>query len=243
MKIIFFSDAHLGKGDGDGTRVLHRFMGEVCARADEVCILGDIFEFYHGFGEYVYPWYRWVIEAIRDLTRKGVRVHFIEGNHEFGMGRYFTDYTGASCHHHAVLHADGLTIFVSHGYEFGSPGLTRLFKSRPARGLMDLLGPGLSWRMAMLLHLILSRRKKGRNPRIMERFRGYGRAKLLEGYDAAVFAHSHMADMEEVPAGGTTRWYLNTGDLMESGTYGEYETGRGFSIRKFPHPANQPEPA
>ncbi len=233
MKIIFFSDAHLTKEDGARTETLRRFLQEVCAQADEVCILGDIFEFYHGFGDYIYPWYRGVIDAIKDLTGKGIKVHFIEGNHEFGMGRYFTEYSGALSHHHTVLCPDGLRIFVSHGYEFGSPELTRLFKSKPAQGLMDLFGPGLSWNIAMLLRLILSRRKKGRNPKTRGRFRDYGRATLREGYDVAVFAHTHIADRDEVPSGGKIKLYLNTGDLMESGTYVEYATGHGFSIKKF----------
>ena len=125
---------------------------------------------------------------------------------------------------------DEKKVFLSHGDEMGSPTLRRILKSRLVYSIMDRLGPGPTWRIAMFSRYFLSKSHKPYNRATMDRFRRYGKRKLREGYDAVIMAHSHMADIEEYEWEGKKRTYMNTGDLIVSLSYGVYTSEGGFAV-------------
>jgi len=231
MKAIFLADAHLRDDEPERMRTVCRAIREITADADIVFILGDLFEFYHGHDGYIYPFFAELVDLLRIIATEKT-VYFIEGNHEFGMGRFFETYTGVRCSEGLTINMDEKKIFLSHGDEIGSPTMRMILKSRLVYSIMDLLGPGLTWKIAMFFRRFLSRSHKPYNKAILERFRRYGRMKLQEGYDAVIVAHSHMADIEEYELNGRKRIYLNTGDLIESFSYGVYVSGKGFAVNR-----------
>jgi len=101
---------------------------------------------------------------------------------------------------------DGSKVFVSHGDIFTGGLMRRVLKSRVTSRVMDLLGPRLTWTIAMGARIILSKKRKPYNARAKERFRGYAAGKFDEGFDVVIFAHSHMPDrMETAPPMTSTR--------------------------------------
>ena len=85
--MIFFADTHLTKKNKKKLRMVEIFIRNVCIDADMVFVLGDLFEFYHGYEGYIYPWYRPIVDAFKTITEQGKSVYFLEGNHEFDMGQ------------------------------------------------------------------------------------------------------------------------------------------------------------
>jgi UDP-2,3-diacylglucosamine hydrolase len=232
MKAIFLSDAHLSDIDRERTEVISRALRDITRDADLVFILGDLFEFYHSHGDYLYPFYKRIVDTLKTIAAKRT-VYFIEGNHEFGLGDDFEAHTGVRCVESLTINMDDKKVFLSHGDEVGSPTLRRILKSRLVYSIMDRLGPSLTWRIAMLSRHVLSKRHKPYNEAIMNHFRRYGRRKLREGYDAVIVAHSHMADLVEYESNGKKQTYMNTGDLIESLTYGVYVTDKGFTVNTY----------
>jgi UDP-2,3-diacylglucosamine hydrolase len=232
MKAVFFSDAHLLDNEPERAEALKTFMREVTADAEVVVILGDLFEFYHGHEGHIYPCYREIADLLRDMARTR-SVYLVEGNHEFDMGDFFESHTGVRCVKNLSLELDGQRVFLSHGDEVHGLPLRRILKSRFIYGLMNLLGPERTWRIAMQCRRFLSKKEKPHSEKILVRFRGYGKRKLREGYDAVVFAHSHMADMESYDVNGRKKVYMNTGGLIASSTYGVYITGKGFTLTTY----------
>jgi UDP-2,3-diacylglucosamine hydrolase len=232
MKAVFLSDAHLTDSDPGLMEYVIRAVREVTRDADVVVILGDFFEFYHGFGNYIYPFFNDVVTALGEMAAKRP-VYFIEGNHEFRMGAYFEACTGVKCVEKLAINIDGKKVFFSHGDEIGAPVLRTILKSRLILGLMDFLGPKLTWKIAMACRPLLSKSHKTYNEKTLNRFRRYGQRKLAEGYDAVVVAHSHMADMEERTSTGGTITYMNTGDLIGASSYGAYVTEKGFTLERY----------
>ena len=117
MKAVFFSDAHLPDNDAGRVRTVKTFLRQVADDADMVVVLGDLFEFYHGYDGYIYPFYREIVDALRDAARSK-SVYFIEGNHEYRMGPYFESYTGVRCARSLSLDLDGKRVFLCHGDAF-----------------------------------------------------------------------------------------------------------------------------
>jgi UDP-2,3-diacylglucosamine hydrolase len=230
MRVVFFSDVHLKREDEARVPFVTRFIRDVSRGADMVFILGDIFEFYHGYDGYIYPWYRDVADVMKEIARDRP-VHYIEGNHEFGMGPFFQSYTGIACCNEMTVPIDGRKTFLSHGDELNSIPLKRILKSSPVCRLMDTLGPSLTWKIAMGFSLFLSKRTKPYNEKVKDRFRDYARRKLNEGYDNVIMAHTHIPDLVEYSQGDKKSTYVNTGALTGTGSYAEYISGKGFSLK------------
>jgi len=232
MKAVFFSDAHLADNEAGRVSAISRVILDITKDADAVFILGDLFEFYHGYEGYVYPFYKESVDLLAKLARERP-VYFIEGNHEFGLGRHFESYTGVRCVESLTINMDDRKVFLAHGHDLGRSFLRRALKSRFVYAIMDRLGPSLTWKVAMMSRPLLSKSHKPYDGRILNRFRRYGRRKLQEGYDAVILGHSHMADIEEYEWNGRKKTYMNTGDLITSFSYGVYVTGKGFAIGRY----------
>jgi UDP-2,3-diacylglucosamine hydrolase len=233
MKMIFFADAHLTKRNKKNIRFVESFIRDVCSDADMVFIMGDLFEFYHGYEGYIYPWYRTIVDAFREMTSKGKSVYFLEGNHEFDMGPFFEAYTGVKCANSLVIDIEGKRTFISHGDEFISNPFLKALKTPITFGAMNLFGPRLSWTIAMGLSVFMSKKKKGKNKAVKHLFREYAEQKIHEGFDAVIFAHSHISDCVEFETARGKKIYLNSGDFIKKSTYIEYSTESGFSLRKY----------
>jgi UDP-2,3-diacylglucosamine hydrolase len=233
MKCVFFSDTHLSRKDEAHRAFVLAFIREVCANADKVFILGDLFEFYHGYDGYIYPWYKSVVDALRDITLKDTVVYHIEGNHEFDMGPFFSSYTGLTCEKELTIEIDGKKMFLSHGDEITNSALRTILKSSVTYAVMNALGPELSWKVAMACRIFLSKRQRVYSQKVRDAFRRYAKRKLDEGYHAVILAHTHMPDLIEYDSGVTKQTYLNTGDLIENMSYGEYTTLSGFAIKTY----------
>ena len=241
MKCVFFSDTHLARKDDERHAFVERFIRDVCTGADKVFVLGDLFEFYHGYDGYIYPWYRGIVDALRGLTAQGIAVYHLEGNHEFNMGQYLSSYAGISCVRNLVIELDGRKTFISHGDGAANALLRKILKSPVTYAVMDLLGPVTSWNIAIACRLVLSKRKRDYSQTVRDAFREYAKRKLSEGYDAVVLAHTHMPDVVEYDGPGTKGIYLNTGDLVANLSYGEYTSETGFSVRTYENKVGGPD--
>jgi UDP-2,3-diacylglucosamine hydrolase len=231
MRCIFFADTHLTRKDDTRQAFVKTFIEGVCAGADMVFILGDLFEFYHGYDTFIYPWYKNVVDALREIGLTGTAVYHIEGNHEFGMGPFFSSYTGITCVRNLTIEVDGKKMFLSHGDEVANVALRKILKASFTYAVMDALGPALTWKVAMACRIFLSKRRRVYSQRVRDSFRLYAKRKLDEGYYATVLAHTHMPDFVEYGSNETKKIYLNTGDLIENLAYGEYTTTSGLTLR------------
>ena len=198
-----------------------------------VFVLGDLFEFYHGYDGYIYPWYKGVIDTLKELTESGKRVFFLEGNHEFNMGAFFERYTGVTCDRDMSICLDDKKVFVSHGDTLSFFCLGSFLKTRFVCTIMDILGPASTWRAANVAGFFLSRKIKPYNEKIKYIFRKHARKKLDEGYDAVIYAHSHVADKIELNREGGKKIYLNTGDFGKCLEYVLYDSSSGFTQKKY----------
>lgn len=233
MKAIFFSDVHLERNDSRKISTVTTFVREICIQAELIFILGDLFEFFYGYKNYIYPWYLEVIDALKGLTEKGKKVYFLEGNHEFQLGNALKNYAGIECLRELSIEIDKKKVFLSHGNEFIKNNPLRFLKSRFVYSVMEALGPDFTWKTAMLSSMLLSDKKKPYREDIKQKFRLLAKARLDEGYDVVILAHTHMPDRVEFGTGNFRKLYLNTGDLFKYHSYIEYETDRGFEIKEY----------
>lgn len=147
------------------------------------------------------------------------------------MGRYFEEYTGATCCRELSLDIDGKKTYIAHGDFFAKLSLASILKRPFFYRIMDMLGPTLTWVVAASMRPVISRKKKSYNERVRNIFRSYAREKFSEGYDVVILAHSHIPDRLEIDQGSSVKQYFNTGDLAQYSSYVLYESSSGFSLK------------
>jgi UDP-2,3-diacylglucosamine hydrolase len=240
MKIVFLGDAHLVGMEDRNQQALARFIDSL-SDINKLVILGDLFDFWTELGHTnstyaVYGHYQNVLTALLRLSHRGAQIIYIEGNHDFSMGRWFVDVLKASVHpDYLDAEIDGKRFFMSHGdIATGDAGylLWRWFLRSPFfKALKACLAPGLVLRVASMLSR--KSRGNGKDYEALERnLRQFARQKLGSGLDVVVLGHSHSACIHTEATGSGLGTYANPGGWADGFNYLVYENG-GFRLERF----------
>lgn len=115
MTTLFISDLHLEADRPDIADQFLRFLETEALNAGALYILGDLFESWVGDDD-PNDHYKWIKQALRKLTNKGIPVYFMHGNRDFMIGDSFAEETGVTIlpdPHVAEFCGD--TVLLSHG--------------------------------------------------------------------------------------------------------------------------------
>lgn len=238
MRIIFIADAHIKGLEDKNQKSLAEFLEAQSAspdlRPDKVVFLGDIFDFWTGFNSVVYHKYLPLLNALLTLRDRGVKILYLEGNHDFAMGRFFTEVLGADVHaDNCRLSLEGKELFLAHGdaisMSFGYATWRGFLRSRLFRVLKRLAGPGIAIRVADMLSS-RSRGKAKRGEALDRRLKEFAKRRVLSGFDAVVLGHSHVPGAYIVGDESKSGLYANPGSWTD-GTYLVYDKGE-FKVER-----------
>lgn len=222
-KVYFISDAHLmPSGDNSATedRLLTVFT-QARGDASHVYIVGDLFDFWFEYRFAIPAAYLKVLAALLDLTRSGVKVFYIPGNHDFWMKDYIQREAGV------ILTGDlfeaghfGRKILITHGDglrrdDVGYRFLKKLFRNRACIWLYSQLPVNLAYRLAMRSSKASRDYTTNRKKSDPTDYIAFARARVTQGYDAVVMGHVHLPQIEDLGKG----LYVNCGEFFDSYTY------------------------
>ncbi len=85
--LIVVSDVHMRTPDDERTKAFLDFLGriETQFKCDTLVLLGDIFDFFNARQLFYFQLWKPVFDRLRTLKEAGVRVVFVEGNHDYGF--------------------------------------------------------------------------------------------------------------------------------------------------------------
>ena len=93
-KIYFASDFHLGVPDYESSLVrekhIVKWLDEIKSDAEEIYLLGDVFDFWFEYKTVVPRGYVRLLGKIAELTDKGIIVHYFTGNHDMWTFDYLS---------------------------------------------------------------------------------------------------------------------------------------------------------
>ena len=95
MKQLFISDLHLWEQQPKLEQLFHQFMQEQASKADELYVLGDLFEAWIG-DDTIDPMAKRVINAFSQFSNQGGKLFFLHGNRDFLLGSTFAKATGGT---------------------------------------------------------------------------------------------------------------------------------------------------
>jgi UDP-2,3-diacylglucosamine hydrolase len=93
---LFISDLHLHESLPCTTQAFFAFLRDHAMKAQQLYLLGDLFEYWAGDDDITAPCNRQVVDAIREVCDAGVAVFWIAGNRDFLIGERFAQATGAT---------------------------------------------------------------------------------------------------------------------------------------------------
>jgi UDP-2,3-diacylglucosamine hydrolase len=222
---IFVSDAHIRKDNSFRARVFRRFLQEIGSKAENLYILGDLFEFWFEY-RIVFPKdYFKTLALLYNLIQRGITVHYILGNHEVMTGSLLTDFGFQIYRDSTIQHIDGKQVFLAHGHKVDRRLWTTawelLLTSDFNHKLYELIHPDIGVFLAQGIAYLS--RKQRRSPyrasMLLERF---AKNKLHE-VDIVILAHTHVPMFKSYP---DDRYYLNTGNWVKDFSYGVLDKGR-----------------
>ncbi len=259
MKAVFISDTHIKKRGTRGYDKLMAFLDSLsggekcdCLRAgngtggngkerkqiDDLYILGDFFDFWFCEGAIVYPDFNDVIEKLRELKTRGVRIHICEGNHDFFLTEYFADQLGFEViKDWASIDLDGIRVLISHGDTVDEGNiryliLRRLLRSSFFYKLQRILPIVFRWKAAQISSDLSKELTVETADALAEKMRRFSQRKFRDGFEAVVLGHCHKCLLEEQIMNGGKKTFAILGDWGRHSSYLYYDNS-SFALLRF----------
>jgi UDP-2,3-diacylglucosamine hydrolase len=232
MRAIFIADAHLQKQDEPCYQEMLRFLTGLQGTTDTLYILGDFFEFWIGYPTNPFTHYLPVLEGLRQLHASGTGIVYLEGNHDFHMGTFFTDTLQAAVYtDSATLTIQGRQVHMCHGDQLNPNDipyrlLRAFFHSRVTKWLTYVLPP---WVASAIAERMGRKGRenihaKGSNTVCQQLLRTYAERQFAAGADLVITGHFHQPFMEEAD-GEPARLMVSLGDWATLLSYAELSDG------------------
>ena len=240
----FASDVHLGHGSATESAAREaRFVSwleMVSADAKAIFLVGDIFDFWFEYRRVVPKGFVRTLGKLAELTGRGIKIHFLAGNHDMWTYGYLEQECGITVHREAfetVL--EGKHVYMAHGHTLGRrPWLQRfmtaVFRSECIRrGFVFLVHPNVAMRFG---HWWSGSSRKAKSVSHVfrgedEPLMGFAR-KYLASHpetDLFVFGHIHVPVRQKL---GPHTEVAFLGEWFENPVYGVLGK-EGFTLKKY----------
>lgn len=234
MKAIFLADAHLRSPEDQNYRQLLDFLDQQ-RDLDGLFLLGDIFEFWLGYQHVAFTAYIPLLEKLRQLTAAGTKIFYVEGNHDFHLGPYFSEVLGCTIiPDQKLVDWDGKKLLLCHG-DLLNPNpnyqrLRSLWRSGLVRLLAKIVHPDPVWAFGIWL----SNLSKKKHPKDCQWDPSPLLIPLTEkessaGADILLCGHFHQPVDRQLG----DKQIIAVGDWIEQFSYAEMVDGN-ISLKTFP---------
>lgn len=225
IKAYFLSDVHIRDMEESNSEKLLLFLyalGTKSCRATHLFLVGDIFDLWIHEHKYFVAKFLKIVNAIGDLVKKGVEVHYFEGNHDFHLKQFWQQEVGVRVHDGPAFFTIGhYKLRVEHG-DFMNPHdrayfllrsflrsktMTFLFKSVPG-SLIQWIGE----RASGMSRYYNSGSKRLDEESVRAFMNDYARKVVQEDFfDYLVTGHTHVRDIYSFNEKGKKVYSINLG--------------------------------
>ena len=244
MKIVSISDVHIKVADDEQSQLLSAFLSSKdTEEADEIILLGDIFDLMVGNKEQYIEKYSALFKKLEALLIKGKVLHYFEGNHDFHVKNLFQSWStkigfSEKMNFHKTILVKKIgkrKILFTHGDDIEIENLSyKIYKKLINNKVLEFIGDYIMpYSMIEWIGQRASKKSRARNKRkyeksaeLIERIRfkfreSARRASKKYAVDVIVCGHSHV--MDHFHEDGLE--YLNSGYAPHEKSYIVIENG------------------
>jgi UDP-2,3-diacylglucosamine hydrolase len=236
MKSIFLADAHLKYPTDENYRRLNSFLQNLPEDIENLFILGDFFDFWFGYRKVVFSVYVPILATLEALVQRGIKLYFIEGNHEISLGPFFRTHLHAHSNPSELsVYLSGQRLYLAHGdlLDDSQQWYRRwvgFIKSPFICRLISLIPPDFTCRIAQWLSKI-SRNQSQNASHIPEKLTNKLADIFRAGHDVAIIAHYHHPAQNQVVLNDQKYPVYHLGDWITDYSYLVLEDGN-FQLKK-----------
>jgi UDP-2,3-diacylglucosamine hydrolase len=242
--IYFLSDAHLGLLSISDPREheikLVRFLDSIKQNAEEVYLLGDMFDFWFEYKKVIPQGFTRFLGKLAELTDAGIPVHFFTGNHDLWTFGYLEKEIGLIVHRRPELvELGGKMFFLAHGDGLNDTGksfklLRKIFHSRTCQKLFSYFPP----RLGMTFGQLWSKNNREKHSTYDNVYLGEDKEILIQfakqysehtAVDYFLFGHRHL--MFDLQLKNKSRVVL-LGDWITQYSYAVFD-GKELTVEQF----------
>jgi UDP-2,3-diacylglucosamine hydrolase len=243
-KIFFASDFHLGAPTYEASLIrekkIVRWLDSVKDEADEIYLLGDVFDFWFEYKRSVPKGFVRLQGKIAELTDQGIKIHWFIGNHDMWIFDYIPKELGVNLIRTEVEREfNGKSFFIGHGDGLG-PGdrgykfIKKVFRNPICQWLFARLHPNFGIGLANFF----SRKSRAATGEQDALFYGENKEMLIQfckeksakkHYDFFIFGHRHLPIDFLI---SENSHYINIGDWITYFTFGVFD-GETLELKTF----------
>lgn len=224
MTLYMISDLHISGADDP----LYFSLIALIKRSqsgDQVVLAGDIFDLFVGNKKVFRQRYSEFLDSVEKSSQRGVKLHYIEGNHDFHIREAFSKIDGIQIYpHHLTVDCSGKRFYIEHGdtvdrTDLGYRVLRALFRSPVVSAFitvtpgswLDHIGKWASRKSRENKSTVVSDLPIVRREYLRHTYRSYAAEKLVQGFDFVVMGHCHDLDEMCFKIGNREGQYMNVG--------------------------------
>jgi UDP-2,3-diacylglucosamine hydrolase len=226
--IFFISDLHLSPRSPGATRLFLHFLATRARQAEELFILGDLFETWIGDDDIESGEHADIVAALRAASDAGLKISLMHGNRDFLLGTSFAAATGIRLLHDPyILSTPEWQFVLSHGDALCLDDTAYMaFRTqvRDPAWQAALLAKPLAERRAIAAHMRevseSSQRDKANpytdlQPAATDDFlRAHGYATFIHGHTHQPAKHDHIVDGIHVERWVLADWHEDFGECL-----------------------------
>ncbi|MFZ9596159.1 MAG: UDP-2,3-diacylglucosamine diphosphatase [Bdellovibrionia bacterium] len=235
MSLIAVSDLHIW---GPQDPVYASLIALIQLRAkpsDTLVLAGDLFDVWVGNKTIFLHLYSSFFNQIQAAAQRGVRIYYIEGNHDFMMKKVFEKIPGVTvCSRTIQIEVQGKIFHCAHGdlvdpRDYGYR-LLRLFFRSPLMKALVALVPG-EWLSRFGQFSSQKSRSQHKNLPLAQMeylrrtFRSYAAERISQGADFVILGHCHDLDEMSFHVGNRAAQYINIGFPRIHGSFLSWNPG------------------
>jgi UDP-2,3-diacylglucosamine hydrolase len=239
MALYAVSDLHILGAEDPLYRSLLALLRDRAREGDTVVLAGDVFDLFVGNKRVFAERYREFFAALRETGARGVRIHYIEGNHDFHLRRAFDGIPGLELHAREFgLETGGRRFFFAHGdlvdrKDYGYRALRLFFRSPLMKAalavmpcsMVEWVGARAAAASKGRAHRLPTQLSAGRLESLRNAYRSFAAERLARGYDFVVMGHCHDLDEKSFVIGSRSGQYINVGYPRAHGSFLSWAPG------------------
>jgi len=210
-RAIFLADAHLNQEDTHSRNFLA--LADAAAAGNvPIFLLGDVFDLWFGTPGLTFAFQKPIVEHLRELRKKGLRLYYVEGNRDFYLKRDHEGTTFDIVSEGDMRAAVGeKRLYLSHGDtvnrgDFAYRFFKGISKNRFANEAVAHLPPPIILPMANWIERNLKRSNRRHKGTFPEReCREYAMRLFGKGIDFVILGHFHQERLMRFSQGETTK--------------------------------------
>jgi len=239
--IYFASDFHLGLQNFDKSivreKLLVQWLDNIKDSADEIYLLGDIFDFWHEWKRVVPAGFTRFLGKISELTDSGIKIYFFTGNHDIWAYNYLQQETGMIIYRKPLeIQICNKMFYLAHGDGLGPKDssfkiLKKIFNGRFYQWFFARLHPNFAIKLARTWSESRDGYKKNpqfkyENEWLIQHSREMMKTK---NFDYFVYGHRHIPIIYKLSEKCS---FVCLGDWIKNFTYAQFD-GQELTIKKF----------